>query len=90
MLLERLYYPNDYPIHITIPTLVADPLHYHPDIELVYVLKGEIELKNGYYTYTLRAGDVFTNSGNEVHGMKAVTRDNVVALVHIRTKDLSH
>ncbi len=90
MLLERLYYPNDYPIHITIATLVADPLHYHPDIELVYVLKGEIELKNGYYTYTLRSGDVFTNSGNEVHGMKAVTPDNVVALIHIRTKDLSH
>lgn len=27
-------------------------------IELVYVLKGEIELKNGYYTYRLRPGDL--------------------------------
>ena len=90
MLLERLYYPNDYPIHINIANLVEDPLHYHPDIELVYVLKGEIELKNGYYTYRLRAGDVFTNSGNEVHGMKALTQDNVIAQLHVRTKDLSH
>ena len=39
MLLERLYYPNDYPIHIHIASLTQDPLHYHPDIELVYVLK---------------------------------------------------
>ena len=90
MLLERLYYPNDSPIHIHIATLVEDPFHYHPDIELVYVLKGEIELKNGYYTYLLHAGDIFTNSGNEVHGMKAVTEDNVVAQIHVRTKDLSH
>lgn len=90
MLLERLYYPNDYPIHINIANLVEDPLHYHPDIELVYVLKGEIELKNGYYTYRLRPGDVFTNSGNEVHGMKAITQDNVIAQIHVRTKDLSH
>ena len=90
MLLERLYYPNDYPIHINIANLVEDPLHYHPDIELVYVLKGEIELKNGYYTYRLRAGDIFTNSGNEVHGMKAVTQDNIIAQIHVRTKDLSH
>lgn len=90
MLLERLYYPNDYPIRIHIASLAEDPLHYHPDIELVYVLKGEIELKNGYYTYRLRAGDIFTNSGNEVHGMKAVTEDNVIAQIHVRTKDLSH
>lgn len=90
MLLERLYYPNDYPIHIHIASLTHDPLHYHPDIELVYVLKGEIELKNGYYTYRLRAGDIFTNSGNEVHGMRAVTKDNVIAQIHVRTKDLSH
>lgn len=90
MLLERLYYPNDYPIRISIAALAEDPLHYHTDIEFVYVLKGEIELKNGYYTYHLHAGDIFTNSGNEVHGMRAVTEDNVVAQIHVRTKDLSH
>ena len=90
MLLERLYYPNDDPIRISIATLVDDPLHYHPDIEIVYVLNGEIDLKNGYYTYHLKAGDIFTNSGNEVHGMKAATKDNVIAQIHVRTKDLSH
>ena len=90
MLLERLYYPNDYPIRINISALEEDPLHYHPDIELVYVLRGEIELKNGYYTYHLHAGDVFTNSGNEVHGMRAITPNNVIAQIHVRTKDLSH
>ena len=90
MLLERLYYPNDYPIRIAVHTLAEDPIHYHPDIEIVYVLAGEIRLKNGYYNYHLRAGDVFVNSGNEVHALTAVTADNVIAQIHIRTRDLSH
>ena len=89
MLLERLIYPDDFPMHICISTLEEDPIHYHTDIELVYVLRGEIELKNGYYTYHLHAGDVFTNAGNEVHGMCAVTADNVIAQIHISTRDLS-
>ena len=90
MLLERLYYPNDYPIHIAVHNLVEDPVHYHPDIEIVYVLKGEVRLKNGYYTYQLSAGDIFVNSGNEVHSLEPVTADNILAQIHVRTRDLSH
>ena len=89
MLLERLIYPDDFPMHICIGTLEEDPIHYHTDIELVYVLRGEIELKNGYYTYHLHAGDVFTNAGNEVHGMRAVSADNVIAQIQVSTRDLS-
>lgn len=89
MLLERLFYPEDFPIRITVASLVEDPIHYHTDIEFVYVLKGEIQLKNGYYTYHLRAGDVFTNSGNEVHCLKALTPDNVIAQIQVSTRELS-
>ena len=89
MLLERLIYPDDFPMRICVGTLEEDPIHYHTDIELVYVLRGEIRLKNGYYTYHLRAGDIFTNAGNEVHAMRAVTEDNVIAQIQVSTRDLS-
>lgn len=89
MLLERLFYPDDFPIRVTVAALTEDPLHYHPDIEFIYVLRGEIQLKNGYCRYQLRAGDVFTNSGNEVHSMKAVTADNIVAQIQVSTRELS-
>lgn len=89
MLLERLFYADGFPIRVTIATLTEDPRHYHPDIEFIYVLSGEIELRNGYYTYHLHAGDIFTNSGNEVHSMRAVTQDNVIAQIQISTQSFS-
>lgn len=85
MLLERLTYADDFPININIARLVEDPLHYHLDIEFLYVLKGEVLLKNGYCQYHLQEGDIFTNAGHEVHGMKALTEDNVVATIQIST-----
>ena len=69
MLFEKLSYPEDFPIRITIATVTEDPIHYHSDIEFVYVLRGEILLKNGYCQYHLHAGDIFTNAGNEVHSL---------------------
>lgn len=89
MLLEKLTYSDDFPISVTIACMKEDPLHYHPDIELTYVISGEIALKSGYCLYHLHAGDIFTNAGNEVHSLKAVTKDNMVASIHLSTKALS-
>lgn len=85
MLLERISYADDFPLNIRIARLTEDPLHYHLDIEFLYVLRGEVLLKNGYCHYRLREGDIFTNSGHEVHGMTAVSEDNVVAVIQIST-----
>lgn len=89
MLLEKLTFADDFPINITIGSVVEDPLHYHLDIEFVYVLRGEIQLKNGYCIYDLHEGDIFTNSGNEVHSMRAVTEDNIIAQIQISIRDFS-
>ena len=71
MLLERLNYADDFPMNITISDVREDPLHYHLDIEILYVLKGTVVLKNGYCHYQLHEGDIFTNSGHEVHSISA-------------------
>ena len=89
MLLDKLTYPEDFPISVTVACMEEDPLHYHPDIELTYVISGEVELKSGCCLYRLHAGDIFTNAGNEVHSLKAVTKDNTVASIHLSTKALS-
>lgn len=85
MLFERITYPEDFPIRITVAEVVEDPLHYHLDIEFIYVLKGEVTLKNGYCHYRLREGDLFTNSGHEVHSLTAGPGENVAALIQIST-----
>lgn len=85
MLLERLSYPDAFPMNITVAKITEDPLHYHLDIEIVYVLRGSVRLKNGYCCYDLREGDIFTNSGHEVHSITDASGDNVVAQIQIST-----
>ena len=89
LLLEKLTYPDDFPLNISVVNMKEDPLHYHIDTELVYVLRGEIRLKNGYCSYDLQEGDVFTNSGHEVHSISALSEDNVVALIQVNTHYMS-
>lgn len=85
MLFEKITYQDDFPINITIANVKDYPLHYHQDIEFVFVLKGEVTLKNGSCFYTLRQGDIFTNSGHEVHGITSSDSNNIVALIQIST-----
>lgn len=83
MLFEKTTYENDLPICVRIAHITDYPLHYHQDHELIYILKGSVRLKNGSGTYLLKEGDVFTNSGHEVHGLKAADCDNVVAMIQV-------
>lgn len=85
MLFEKISYQDNFPINITIANIKEYPIHYHQDTEFVLVLKGEILLKNGYCTYTLKEGDIFTNSGHEVHSLQATDEDNAVAVIQIST-----
>ena len=85
MMFEKISYSDDFPINITIANIEDYPIHYHQDIEFVYVLKGSVKLKNGSCDYVLREGDIFTNAGHEVHSITADDAENIVALIQIST-----
>ena len=89
MLFEKLTYQDDFPINVAIASLEEYPIHYHQDIEFLYVLKGSVSLKNGSCIYTLQEGDIFVNAGHEIHGMKATDEENVVAIIQISTRYFS-
>ena len=90
MIKEKSSYADDLPVNIRIAEIEEYPLHFHQDIEFVYVLKGEINLKCGYFTYRITEGNVFTINGREVHGLYRTDRDNIVALVQIDNYFFSH
>ena len=46
MMFEKITYADDFPINITISNIKDYPIHYHQDIEFVYVLKGSVLLKD--------------------------------------------
>jgi AraC-like DNA-binding protein len=80
---EKIHYPYDFPLNIIIGSVDEYPLHYHQDVELVYVLRGEIKLKNGSCEYILPEGSIFANNGKEVHGFYKTKKQNVVAIIHL-------
>lgn len=86
MLFEKTTYLDDFPINIRIATITEYPLHYHKDVEFVYVLKGEVRSKCVCSHYLLKEGDIFTNNSREVHSLTATEKDNVVAIFQISTR----
>lgn len=89
MLFEKTTYEDDFPISIRIMHVSEYPAHYHLDHEIVYVLNGSIRLKNGSSSYILEEGDVFTNSGNEVHGIYSDGINNTVAIIQLSNQFFS-
>lgn len=85
MLFEKLKYEDDFPIRVLIAHVEDYPVHYHQDMEFVYVLKGQINLKSGYCNYLLKEGDVFTLAGHEVHRLTEAEGENTVAVIQINT-----
>ncbi|MBQ7703120.1 MAG: helix-turn-helix transcriptional regulator [Firmicutes bacterium] len=83
MLLEKTSYPNDFPLQIHVMQVKDYPLHYHQDIELIYVLEGHVSLRSGYCTYQLHEGDLFCNNGHEVHSLSSEDGNNVICSIKI-------
>lgn len=86
MLFEKTTYLDNFPINIRIVKVTEYPFHYHQDVEFVYVLKGEVRLKCLCHYYLLKEGDIFTNSGHEVHGLTATEKENVVAIIQVSNR----
>ena len=83
MLFQTINYPVDFPVNIRIAHIKNVPLHYHSDIEFIFVLSGTINLRNSYGEFILSEGDIFTNNGNEVHSLSETKEENIVAVIQI-------
>ena len=89
MFKEELSYDDRWPIYIRVAALEDYPLHYHADIEFIFILKGEIRLHLGCNDYLLKENSVFVCNGREVHGMYATDKENVVALIQVNNQVFS-
>ena len=83
MLKEKISYREGLPVNILVANIKEYPIHFHADIEVVYVLSGSIVLKNGYYTYTLRQDDLFILNDMELHSYESTDEDNMVLILHL-------
>ena len=80
MLKEKIVYKDELPINVVTANITEYPIHFHDDMEVVYVLDGSVILRNGYYTYTLKQGDVFILNDREMHSFQRTDEDNLVMM----------
>ena len=80
MLKEKIIYKDELPINVVTANIEEYPIHFHDDMEVVYVLEGSVILRNGYYTYNLKQGDIFILNDREMHSFQRTDEDNLVMM----------
>lgn len=83
MLKEKNFYKEGLPVNVTTANIMEYPIHFHDDIEVVYVLEGSVGLKNGYYTYVLNQGDIFILNDREIHSFYHTDQPNMVMMLQL-------
>lgn len=83
MLKEKNYYKEDLPVNVITANIEEYPIHFHDDFEVIYVLEGNVKLKNGYYTYTLKQGDIFILNAREIHSFYHTGHPNMVMMLQL-------
>ena len=83
MLKEKTVYKDELPINVITANIDEYPIHFHDDMEIVYVLEGNVVLRNGYYTYNLKQGDIFIINDREMHSFESTGEDNMVMMLQM-------
>ena len=83
MLKENIQYKENLPINCEIMNLKDYPIHFHNDMEVVYVLQGRVKLKNGYYNYEMNEGDIYILNDREIHSYDSMGNRNVVLILQL-------
>ncbi len=83
MFKEKSYFREELPAYVLTASIKKYPIHFSDDLEVLYVLKGEIDLKCGYYDYTLKKGDVFVINPKETYSIDGSKSDNMVMMLKL-------
>jgi AraC-like DNA-binding protein len=81
MLKERIIFRDNLPVNLLVADIDSYPIHFHDELEVVFVLKGHILLRNGYYTYQLKPGDIFILNDRELHSFTRVGQEENMVMM---------
>ena len=83
MLKEKIMYKDELPVNVITANIEEYPIHFHDDMEVVYVLEGNVLLRDGYYTYNLKQGDIYIVNDREMHSFESTGEDNMVMMLQM-------
>lgn len=85
-MLKNITYDNDLPIKIELLSIASYPLHIHPDIQLVYVLDGYVDLNLTFKTYRLQKNDFHYIHSEDIHSIYSQDKNNLVLILSVDIK----
>ena len=84
----KIRYENDLPVTIAAAHVTNCSMHSHPDtVEIIYVLKGTVDVKVSFENFALKAGDFVIVNYEDFHYINGKGKDNAVLSFFI---DLSY
>ena len=76
-----------YDEHCHVKTQLANiksyPIHNHPDLQVIYVLEGELSLKQFYTNSRMQPGSIHIVHSDDVHSMEGITDDNLAIILYL-------
>ncbi len=83
MLKEKILYSEGLPVKIYVTAIEEYPIHFHDELEVIYVLDGTVKVKDGYYNYSLNKDDVLIINDRELHSIKRTREPNIILIFQI-------
>lgn len=80
---EYVEYLKDLPINISLANIMEYPLHWQDSIEILFVLRGTVEIGIENEVYTLKEREIDIINSNEVYRIKSDDPDNMVLIINI-------
>jgi AraC-like DNA-binding protein len=77
-----VYEPN-IPVKIQLLRIDQYPIHRHDDIQLIYVIEGELELKLSYTRYALSPDSLHFIHNEDLHELKKISGDTLILSMYI-------
>lgn len=84
-MLEKITYDHDLSVKVQLLNIKDYPIHMHTDVQIMYLLEGELSLKLFYATYRLQPGSIHIIHSEDVHSMKSITENNLVLVLSFDT-----
>ncbi|SDK08521.1 helix-turn-helix domain-containing protein [Natronincola ferrireducens] len=83
MLKECIEYSDGLAIRVFSSSINEYPIHMHDELEIIYVIEGEINLKDTFHSYTLEQGDVYFINGGDLHSIYKKSDSNLILFLQI-------
>ncbi len=83
-LYENVEHSGRLPINIFTHSISNFPYHWHEDMEILFVLKGSVELTVDNKKTIYREGNVFGINSNDLHSLVSTSEDNITTILALQ------